>query len=423
MESYPVLAAKIHDFFKESEYVLDKVRFEYLKGRYTGRGILTWNPEKGFHLEALVTRSGPPIPSMSFGGLRQIRKSDRTTIRMKPRNYNGWVLASNIILIERWDLINENRLAINIDSLLFSRPIDYNSGSHFTGSSLYFGIGERPILPDSTKIETSISEDLSRVQYSRGGISIDKSKCQRVSGLRVRKNYLELHLSLDPSYWTRSESWIWPKAAADALSLLTGRSIQLVCREINRGKYVYAEIRRPHNVTSLDFLSLMPESAFLDKTEFGRLVKFFTKNTIKASVCRSILQQMFEAARQKSRQATELLLATILEAALRTIQNKPFCYGKRNTWKAEESLKEFRREYLSDDWIQWCDKAIKAWKRLRHRNAHPDWLYSERNLMSDERIAKALEDMIFLAKFYGYMILALSGERGIQPKFPQKSFR
>lgn len=424
MERYPVLVANIHDFFEEHEYVLDKVQFKYLEGKYTGRGILSWNPEKGFHLVALVARIGPRIPPVSFGGLKLIRKSAHTNIRMKLRNFNGWVLAPNIILVDRWDLINENRLTLNIDTLLFSRPINYNSIDNYTGQSLYFGIGERPILPDIVKIKTSINDDLPRVRYSKDGISIYKPKCHSVHALRIRKNYLELKWSLNPSHWTRSEAWIWPKAVADALSLLTGRSIQLVCRELNRGKYTYVEMSRTYKVTQLDFLSLMPDSTFLDKTMFEHLIEFFTKSPSKASICRSILQQMFEAKSQKSIQATELLLATIFEAALRTIQEKPFILGRKRTWKSEESIKKFHAEYLcSKDWLEWCDKAIKAWKRLRHRNAHPDWLYSETNPESDERIAKALEDMIFLARFYGYMILALSGEKGLRPDFPKRPFR
>jgi len=421
MDSYPVLSPNINDFFREYEYVLDKVQFEYLEGKYNGRGILSWNPKKGFHLEALVDRIGPPIPSVSFGGLKLIHKSDQKTICMKPRNFNGWVRAPNIILIDRWDLIKDNRLSINIDTLLFSRPINYDSKDDYTGQSLYFGIGERPILPDTVKVKTSINDDLPGVRYSRDGISIYKPKCQHAHALRVQKNYLDFKWTLNPSYWTRSEAWIWPKAVADALSLLTGRSIQLVCRELNRGKYAHVEMSRSYKVTQLDFLSPMPESVFLDKARFEPLVEFFTKSSLEASVCRSILQQMFEASRQKSNQAAELLLATIFEAALRKLQHKPY-QGKRNKWIAEKSLKEFRQKYLSNDWIQWCNRVIETWKRLRDRNAHPDWLYSETNFISDEWTAKVLEDMIFLSKFYGYMILALSGESGIQPKFPQKSF-
>ncbi|WP_264320326.1 hypothetical protein [Zarconia navalis] len=37
----------IIDYFKTSEYILEKVWFDYRGCRYSGRGVLTWNPEAG----------------------------------------------------------------------------------------------------------------------------------------------------------------------------------------------------------------------------------------------------------------------------------------------------------------------------------------------------------------------------------------
>jgi hypothetical protein len=104
MESYPVFTTGIHDFFKEHEFVLDNIQFEHLEGKYTGRGILTWNPDKAFHLQSFITRHGPSLPSGSFGGPRMIRKSDLKTIRMKIRGHSGWVIAPNVPLFERFDI-------------------------------------------------------------------------------------------------------------------------------------------------------------------------------------------------------------------------------------------------------------------------------------------------------------------------------
>jgi hypothetical protein len=38
--------------------------------------------------------------------------------------------------------------------------------------------------------------------------------------------------------------------------------------------------------------------------------------------------------------------------------------------------------------------------------------------MSDDKMEKSLDDMILLSRFYGYMILALSGKKGLTPIFP-----
>jgi hypothetical protein len=383
---------------------------------------LTWNPDKGFHLESFVTRYGPPIPSESFGGFRMIRKSDRRTIKMKPRGYRGWVVAQNVNLFERWDVRFQDRLQIDIDSVLFSNQGEYKHDSYI-GTSLYYGIEENVLFPDIVK-EEIILGDFRSVQQTRKGISLDEPNYQIVRGLQIREKYLMLHWSLDKARYKRLHSWIWPQAAADALSILTGRSVQLVCREVNRNSRVYVEMRRPKKITNLGILSPLPESYPLDKNRFARMVEFFTKesDSLNAMVCRNIYYQILEARRQKSWQACELLLSTILEAAFRTLQKRPFRPGGKGL-DIKQSLREFRKKHLADQWIPCCEKTYEVQDRLRNRNAHPDWLYAEGDPLSDKRKSESLEDMIFLSRFYGYMILALSGEKGLEPNFPKKPFR
>jgi len=58
-------------------------------------------------------------------------------------------------------------------------------------------------------------------------------------------------------------------------------------------------------------------------------------------------------------------------------------------------------------------EVTKAWKRLRHRNAHPDWMDSIDR--TDDGNRQAIEDMMLLAQFYGSMMLALAGAPSLQP--------
>jgi hypothetical protein len=46
-----------------------------------------------------------------------------------------------------------------------------------------------------------------------------------------------------------------------------------------------------------------------------------------------------------------------------------------------------------------------AWRRLRHRNAHPDWLHGDGN---DSIRRQAVEDLMTLTRFYGIMIFAMA---------------
>jgi hypothetical protein len=56
--------------------------------------------------------------------------------------------------------------------------------------------------------------------------------------------------------------------------------------------------------------------------------------------------------------------------------------------------------------------------RLRHRNAHPDWLTTPNGVLSKEELKESTKDLIFLSRFYGYMILALAGFKEVEPLFP-----
>ncbi len=64
-------------------------------------------------------------------------------------------------------------------------------------------------------------------------------------------------------------------------------------------------------------------------------------------------------------------------------------------------------------------EVMKAHTYLRDRNAHPDWLFKQGGALSKEETEKALDNMIFLSRFYGYMILTLAGFKNLEPKFPQ----
>ncbi len=126
-----------------------------------------------------------------------------------------------------------------------------------------------------------------------------------------------------------------------------------------------------------------------------------------------------EASRQQSQQAQELLLATVLEAALRSIDERPFTPKKDNSWNVGKSLENFFNKYLSsEEWKGIRKQVMEAHCYLRDRNAHPDWLFNQGGSLSEDEKTKSLNSMILLSRFYGYMILALAGFKNLQPNFP-----
>jgi len=213
------------------------------------------------------------------------------------------------------------------------------------------------------------------------------------------------------------------ESAKDAFSILYGQAVSLLQREVYRASKKYIEVRKREEPVSLSFLSPFEKDLGLNKANFVKLTEFLAQinreksDSFHPNICRNIFRQMVEARVQKNSQTRELLLSTILEAALRTIYNKPFV--SEGTYCVEQGIKLFRDNYLSREWKEACKDAIAAHKRLRHRNAHPDWLFSKGGALSHQKSEEALDDMIFLSRFYGYMILALSKFEGLTPNFPQ----
>jgi hypothetical protein len=158
------------------------------------------------------------------------------------------------------------------------------------------------------------------------------------------------------------------------------------------------------------------DSPVVEAVSFARLIEFFLKRGTEDFVCRNILGQMQEAARQQTWQASELLVSTILEAALRTLDNHPF-RDRDHSWKINQSMDLFRCRYLAKEWTEPCERALEAHRRLRHRNAHPDWLFEEGRRRSEVQKTDVLRDISFLSRFYGYMIMALAGFTDLKPEF------
>jgi hypothetical protein len=121
---------------------------------------------------------------------------------------------------------------------------------------------------------------------------------------------------------------------------------------------------------------------------------------------------MVEAASQRTYVATELLLATILEAILRHVYNRPFSDpGKSLSFQNE--MPKFRNDYLSDKWVAVCDRAVVVQDRLRQRNAHPDWMWNDASVVPWTLPDKRIADLTYLAEFYRGVALALVGLKDV----------
>jgi len=406
------------DYFKKTDYVLEQLCFDYLGSRYQGRGIMTWKPDEGFHIEAFLEKpSVAPPKTIEFGKVGIIRQSNITSIRMRPQGFD-WGLAPNVHLIDRHDVLWQNRLSINLSRVIFSDSGRIsNKDSNWFGSALYQTKNQLE-LSDVVHSEVRINGQEVEWNKKTSGIWYEDEQNHKIVGRMIDDRHLKLHWRLTKSLWSKAHSWQWPEAAQDSLSMLFGEQVWLLQREVKRGAQTCIEIRKRREIDSLGSLSLFGEQCKLDKFYFVQLTDFLVRNQPHAIICRNIFNQTMEASRQQSWQASELLVSTILEAALRSIDQHPFQPGDKS-WHIERSLKIFREKYFSREWKNYFKKAEETHRSLRHRNAHPDWLFNQGGALSEEERAKSLDDMIFLSRFYGYMILTLAGFKNLEPSFPK----
>ncbi len=120
------------DYFKQTEFVLNLLYFYYDGNRYQGRGIMTWKPDKGFHIEAFLDGQGKPILRIDLGKTGIIPKSDICSIRMRPQDYDcDWAIAPSIHLSDwnKWDIQNK-RLSIDFERVLFCDSIKPGREKH-----------------------------------------------------------------------------------------------------------------------------------------------------------------------------------------------------------------------------------------------------------------------------------------------------
>jgi hypothetical protein len=405
----------LQGYLTQPDRVLASVRFHYQGGRYHGRGVLTWNADEGFHTEAPVERFGPRIRSIGFGLGGVVREQDLRSIHMKEHNSQGWILAPQVILRDRLDLVIQNRISIPVARIIISEPqLNIIQPENTWRGSALFKLTDSVIMPDRISQELRINEQALGESWSSSGILYESDQGQRVLGRVVDRQYLELNYHLPLENWSKTEAFRWPDAARDSLSICLGQSVALIQKNVTRNLRSYTDIHCQREIQDVRPFTPFNNDQILDRDRFVGIANFLARNEQGSDVCRRIFLQMAEAEKQRTWQGRALLLATIMEATLRTLEGHPFRAHDRS-FIAEQAFTRFQNRYFSEAWADTCERAYQTFRRLRHRNAHPDWLYEETGALSDDQRSETYNDMVFLSKFYGYMILAISGFTDITP--------
>ncbi len=409
------------NYFESREYLVDYLWFHYDGNHYTGNGVLNWNPDKGFHIAARVKNHQLN---------KSLHKEFRTitfepSIRIYMRLNSGLHAIAPHVFIDEISLIH-GRLLVDVRKVIFIQQVNYPLTSGWSGSAL-FEINKSILLPDVVSIETKVGDGLPSQHYSKSGIYYVHDSGLEVIGYEKERKYLEINWFLPKNQWGKKECWDFAQGLQNSISVLAGQALTLKYREMYRANRIFREILSSENPSSLGVIFRPFDYGVIEKEKIIELAKFFTRGGHHADVSRRIFYQMVEAKSQRSYQGQEFLLSTILEAALRSIYKCPFdpSSGKSSrSFQIEYYVNQFRKDYLvssSDDdrrWRKVTDKVVKSYKRLRHRNAHPDWLSIPGGAYSASEMEQAVNDEIFLSRFYGYMIMGLANFKSLVPTFP-----
>jgi hypothetical protein len=404
-----------HYYFEAPhERLVEGVSLGYASGWYSGKGVLEWDPANGFMLRAFVDhRSGKRAP-MSAGRSGLAKPGDSRRIRLRFGTRDS-AITSPLMLVDRTDIAFQSYLRIRFHELFFFERKNWAKyyGPDVSGRAVLSGFLQRPRLPDSIE-RTAREADgrWSNPSWSRSALSLGHPIGFTVrSRLHdEREDILLVNWKLKPRFAGTGKWSQWPAAFARALSFVFGTVITVVESEARRPTLRRRYVRRAPDPVPFGPLRFC-DAVEIDKDDVRRLTRFFYQRSRESRVAELMIDQIAAAAQQVSLEATQLLVATVLEAALRTIQSRPFVPGARSTWNASVSLNEFRRCYLSDDWTDTCGRVLDAWNRLRHRNAHPTWLVENPDAYEAER--EVFSDMMLLSRFYGTMIIAMAGKRNI----------
>lgn len=408
------------NYFQQREYFIRRVWFHHAGICYDGNGLLIWNPDRGFHLAAQL-KNLQPLPSKVERRVEFVHHPVLVKMILGDGRRAFTSISDQSVPTLSTDIsINFGRVIfIQLLRQPLPKPFWYGSAIYRTHSDL--------LLPDSVQQKITIEDVEHSTSSSLSGIEFRDADGQYIKTI-IESKILNATWALPRSGWKKEQGWRFADALVSAISIEAGETVQLLCRQVTRKCLMYTEFLVNCDPKPLGLVFRFFDDDILNKDRIVRLSNLLVQSSKESDVCHHILQQVASAAQQPNVQAQELLLATVLEAALRTLYGQPFDpnhNARTDPFDLRACLKKFREQYLSADletgrkWKKVHAKVFRVHKQLRDRNAHPDWLTSAHGALSDARIKESVNDMIFLSRFYGYMILALAGFRSLEPIFPK----
>jgi len=423
----------VMDYDNPAKFVLDGVHFSYRGEMFKGTGFLEWDPVKGFHIDALLDKNFAPVDAFkTMGQILVNTKEDTFSIWLNVRGHGRAFVPVAFPLGQKHSFQPDNHLSMDLQRVIFffRWPHDNETPSRFWSGSAIYLTKSKIEFPDHLKSESTLGGLPFHGSISTG-LSHNDEENLCLTGRSPSDDKFELSWALNKTRWRRNDAWRFSEAARKALAIISAQTVWIASQKLSRDGQAIEDFRRQAEAERLGyyFQPLLnndlgaSERWNFNKVALLKLTEFFLRGGLHAETCWKIFCQMADASHQRNTQAKELLLATILEAIFRTINNRPFKAGghyRENMRKAD--MEKFRTDFFSEKWSKACNRALELHKELRHRNAHPDWLTSDDGGLSKAELKKSYANLIFMSRFYGYMILGMAGFKNLKPQFPVVRF-
>lgn len=394
-----------NEFLEKQEYYIEKIWFKHRGEVHRGTGVLTWSPESGFHLIAKVIEGSKPqkVEARSI----EIVKPIRMMFEISPMLGTTHAMTPPLNIRDS-DLYFRDSIVINFRQIAFFDTLNHELSKKqikWYGSAI-FETSEKLIFPDSIWNEKKIGGIPIAQSSSRTGLNYQGENKEQITGEIVDNKYLKFDWGLPKEIWNKESSWRFIEALQDAISIVSGCVVRTRYYETYRGHRKVRGYNLNGETSSLGLIFRLFDYDFVPKELVGKLAIFLSEKREEEHIIRKIYWQVVDASNQNSDAGQALLLSTILEASLRTLHKLPFVPGRssaQDPFKLSESIKRFQSEYLTGisekKWNEKIFEIVEAYKRLRHRYAHPDWVRSQGGMSSDTEIEQSINDCYFIKPF------------------------
>ncbi|MCD6115553.1 hypothetical protein J7K93_00935 [bacterium] len=395
---------------ENSEFDVQQVNFNYHGRYYVGNGTLKWDPNDGFFLTADIEPDSN-IGEFSFGGPSII---SRTFIYLKiDKNHFGICPHVFIDTGVELELYLKNKIDISFPNLLIYTPVSYKKerGSH--SGTCVFSIAKDTRLPDTIAESLKINDEIFSNRKSLSGLLVEDDKI-KLRGYINNDGNLELSWTLKSNIYNLNDEWRLPKALRTALSICIGQSIEILSIELNQHHRTIMSYSKYRGPEVLHYFAPISSDIF-SKELFSHIFYNQLEKKDYYVIVHKLFYRIVDTFKAKNFDLWVYMISTALEATLRTYDNKPFRQVKKeDNFDIVYSLRNLKQIYFSDNHIKKYRKIFKKvleyYNKLRHRTVHPDWI----NESADSKVS--YEMILFLVKFYGYLIKALVGYKDLEPK-------